>query len=208
MRPITEGTAKKNINLNAYWSCEIKFSVFFWACAFERLGKRTVPIAIAKIPIGNCIKRSDTYNQVGLPVTNNEAKMVSTNRFIWAIPPAMSAGRIKIKNFLTPGLLKLISGKGIFFIAARGASWKMSCKTPASNTPQANAITGISTFGAISQAEPIKHKLNINGVIAGIENLSWEFWIPAAKATREINARYGNIILKRLMAKSCFWESK
>ena len=131
--------------------------------------------------------------------------MVSTKRFIWAIPPATSAGRIKIKNFFTPGLLKLISGKGIFFMAARGASWKISCKIPAKNTPQANAITGISIFGAISQADPIKHKLNINGVIAGIENLSWEFWIPAAKATREINARYGNIILKRLTAKSCFF---
>ena len=58
---------------------------------------------MANIPIGNCINLSETYSQVGLPVINNDAKIVSTNRFICAMPPATMAGRIRIKNFLTPG---------------------------------------------------------------------------------------------------------
>ena len=78
-------------------------------------------MAIAKIPNGNCIKRSDTYSQVGLPVISNEAKIVSTKRFIWAIPPAIMAGSINIKNFFTPEIFRLILGTGSFFIAARGA---------------------------------------------------------------------------------------
>ena len=61
---------------------------------FDNAGNKTVPMAIAKIPIGNWINLSETYSQVGLPVTRSEAKIVSTNKFIWIMPPANIAGII------------------------------------------------------------------------------------------------------------------
>ena len=54
---------------------------------------------------------------------------------------------------------------------AKGAIWNSNCRNPAKRTPHARAITGISIFGATSHAEPIKLKLKIRGVNAGIENL-------------------------------------
>ena len=70
---------------------------------FDSVGSKIVPIAIAKMPIGNCINLSETYNQVGLPVSSNEAKIVSINKLICITPPAKIAGNINLKNFLSPG---------------------------------------------------------------------------------------------------------
>lgn len=49
--------------------------------SLAKVGNNTVPRAIAKTPRGNCSNLSDTYNQVGLPVTNKEAKIVSISKF-------------------------------------------------------------------------------------------------------------------------------
>ena len=48
----------------------------------ESLGRITVPIAIANMPNGNCINLSETYNQLGLPVGNSDANIVSISIFI------------------------------------------------------------------------------------------------------------------------------
>ena len=60
----------------------MNFIFSFFKSSFDNVGNKTVPIAIAKIPIGNCINLSETYNQVGLPVSSSEAKIVSTNKLI------------------------------------------------------------------------------------------------------------------------------
>ena len=64
-----------------------------------------------------------------------------------------------------------------------------NCINPATKTPQAKANIGISNMGAINTAAVINETLNIIGVDAGKENLPWVFWIPPAKATKEIKAR-------------------
>ena len=53
INPITDGTARKKINLKAFASCNLYYIKLFNAKDLERVGKRTVPIAIAKIPNGN-----------------------------------------------------------------------------------------------------------------------------------------------------------
>ena len=93
----------------------------FLKSIFDNSGSRTVPIAIANIPIGSWINLSEIYNQVGLPVSSKEAKIVSTKIFICIIPPAKIAGSITTRTFLTPGWEKFKRGIGILSIAARGA---------------------------------------------------------------------------------------
>ena len=51
-------------------------------------------------------------------------------------------------------------------------------------------------------------KLKIKGVAAGNENFEWVFWIPQAKATREIKARYGNMIFNTVTESICLSGSK
>ena len=105
-------------------------------------------------------------------------------------------------------LLKLILGTGSLLIAFSGANWIISCRTPARKTPHEREIKGVFTLGAITNAKIIKVKLKIIGVAAGSENLEWGFWMPAANATKDIRAKYGNITLNTLTARSCFSESK
>ena len=86
------------------------------------------------------------------------------------MPPAKIAGKITIKNFLTPSFLKFNFGTGNLFMLLRGAICINSCTKPASNTPQASTKISISYFGAINTAAIIKDKLKTTGVNAGIEN--------------------------------------
>ena len=116
---------------------------------------------MAKIPIGNCISLSETYNQVGLPVSSNDAKIVSINKLICIMPPAKIAGKITIKNFLTPSFLKFNFGTGNLFMLFRGAICINSCTKPASNTPQANTKISISYFGATNHSLRFFSDLNI-----------------------------------------------
>ena len=179
-----------------------------FAAERDNEGKRTVPIAIANIPKGNCINLSDIYSQVGLPVSSNEANIVSINKFICVTPPAKTAGTIHLKNLGISELLRFTLGTGSLSIAFKGANWIISCRTPARKTPHERDIKGVLILGAISNAKIIKVKLKIIGVAAGNENLEWVFWIPAANATKDISAKYGNIILNTFTARSCFSESK
>ena len=105
-------------------------------------------------------------------------------------------------------LLKFNFGIGNLFKLKSGKNCINSCKNPASKTPHAKTKIGISYFGAIRRAAIIKHKLNNIGVNAGRENLACEFWIPPAKATNEIRAKYGNIILSTSTDKSFLIGSK
>ena len=75
------------------------------------------------------------------------------------------------------------------------------------NTPCKNIYRHV-IFGAINSAATISDKLKITGVKAGKENFWWVFWIPPAKATNDIKAKYGNIILKTWTEISCFIGSK
>ena len=79
---------------------------------------------------------------------------------------------------------------------------------PAARTPHARANTGTLNFGAMTTAAIINEILNIKGVNAGKEKRSWLFCMPLEKATKEINAKYGNIILKISTAKSFLKSSK
>ena len=97
---------------------------------------------------------------------------------------------------------------GSLLIAARGANWMINCKIPAANTPHAKVKSGVSVFGAIIRAKIINVKLKIKGVAAGNENFEWVFWIPPAKATREIKARYGNMIFNTVTESICLSGSK
>ena len=101
--PITAGTPIINISLIDQSKVLENCSLFSLANRLDNLGKITVAIAIAKIPKGSCIKRSETYSQLGLPVGNKDAKIVSTSIFIWLTPPAIMPGTIKNITFLTPG---------------------------------------------------------------------------------------------------------
>ena len=60
INPITDGTDRKKISLKAFSNCELNANKSFLAKDLERVGRRTVPIAIAKIPNGNCINLSET----------------------------------------------------------------------------------------------------------------------------------------------------
>ena len=154
-RPIRDGIAK---NITSRWdflNCSLyKTRSPLWF-ALERVGKRTVPMAIAKIPSGNWINLSETYNQVGLPVTRRDAKIVSIKRLIWATPPAIIAGNINIKTFFTPSLLIPILGIGNLSIWDKGASWISSWIIPASRTPHASPTIGIENKGAKKNAEKL-----------------------------------------------------
>ena len=79
---MNEGMPINKTNLWPFLSLVINSCLWLSKSIFDNAGNKTVPIAIAKIPIGNWINLSETYSQVGLPVTRSEAKIVSTNKFI------------------------------------------------------------------------------------------------------------------------------
>ena len=82
VKPITAGTPIRRINLIDQSSVFENANLFSVTNNEDRRGKITVPIAIAKIPKGSCINLSETYNQLGLPVGNKEANMVSISMLI------------------------------------------------------------------------------------------------------------------------------
>ena len=208
IKPINDGIPINKTNFWPFLIVLLNVVLSLITSNLDKVGSNTVPIAIAKIPNGNWTNLSDTYNHVGLPVSNNDANIVSTNKLICIIPPAKIAGKITTKNFLIPLLLKFIFGVGSLLMLLKGAIWITNWSKPASKTLHARTYMGISYFGAINSAATISDKLKITGVKAGKENFWCVFWIPPAKATNDIKAKYGNIILKTWTEISCFIGSK
>ena len=80
-KPMMAGNpANRTKRMDQSMVLENSFLLSLW-CKDERRGSITVAMAMAKIPRGNCINLSDTYNQEGLPVGKKEASIVSTNMF-------------------------------------------------------------------------------------------------------------------------------
>ena len=72
----------------------------------------TVARATPKTPKGNPNNRSEKYSQEMLPVSRNEAMMVSTNRLIWVMETANKVGIIKVTIRFTPSRSRPRRGNG------------------------------------------------------------------------------------------------
>ena len=94
-KPITAGTLINSVNLMAQSKVLEKAVLSSLINNPDNRGNMTVPIAMANIHKGNCISLSETYNQLGLPVGNSDARIVSTSILIWLTPPAIIPGIIK-----------------------------------------------------------------------------------------------------------------
>ena len=145
--------------------------------------------AMPKTPSGNSTRRSEKYSQEILPVVRKEAIRVSINRLICTMETANRIGSINFNILLTPARSRFRPGRGSSLNFHKNGSCNKSWATPAINTPQASALTGVSKSGASQMAQPISDRFNRAGVKAGTANCLKVFRIPPAKAVSEINSR-------------------
>ena len=92
--------------------------------------------------------------------------MVLMSVLICATDTPKIAGSMSLNTRATPSCPRLSLGRGNNPSRARNGSWNRSCATPAINTPQASAITGLCMRGASHSAAPIIDRFSSTGVKA------------------------------------------
>ena len=111
------------------------------------------------------------------------------------------AGIICFNSFLTPLCLKLILGLTKHFILYNAGNKNKNCIIPATKTPQATAIIGILKKYFPIKLALIKDMFNKIGIDAGNANLLCRFNTLLDNAAKQINPKYGNVIINKLALK-------
>src|SRR5690554_1570878 len=103
IKPTAEGSIIKMITLIPVEKSVLNSSHFSWADSRERVGKKAVEMAMAKMPMGNKTKRCPKRSAVMLPSAKPEAMVVEIQILSCVAESPIKAGTIKTNIRLKPG---------------------------------------------------------------------------------------------------------
>ena len=129
-RPIAAGVAMSTTSRRAQSRVSENDSGDAAACWRDRCGRMTVARAIPNTPRGNSTIRSEKYSHDTLPVTRNDAIIVSTSRLIWETETPNTAGMINEITRVTPSWARRRRGRTIIPSAARNGNWNANWTIP------------------------------------------------------------------------------